>query len=59
MTIFVFVIDTQDDFLIGHHRDQYRNEKPELLFHEILHLREPLVGSLAIFIMVLNKGGPV
>ena len=30
-----------------------------LLFHEILHLREPLVGSLAFFILVLIKGGPV
>ena len=30
-----------------------------LLFHEILHLRERLVGSLAFFILVLIKGGPV
>ena len=30
-----------------------------LLFHEILHLREPLVGSWAFFILVLIKGGPV
>ena len=30
-----------------------------LLFHEILHLRERLIGSLAFFILVLIKGGPV
>ena len=33
--------------------------QPELLFHEILHLREPLVGSLAFLILLLIKGGPV
>ena len=32
--------------------------QPELLFHEILHLREPLIGSLAFFIFVLNRRGP-
>ena len=43
-------------------RIQLRNEKtsqPELLFHEILYLGEPLVDSLAFFILILNKGGPV
>ena len=44
---------------------QYWNEKmpkrqqEELLFHEVLHPREPLVGSLAVFILILNKGGLV
>ena len=33
--------------------------KPDLLFHEILHLKELQVGSLAFFILALNKGGPV
>ena len=39
--------DTSDFFLTGPHV-QYRNEnmptsQPELLFHEILHLREPQI----------------
>jgi len=29
----------------------------ELLFHGILHLKKPLVGLFAFFILVLNKGG--
>ena len=32
------------------------SNQPYLLFHEILHLREPLVGSLAFyFILILNR----
>ena len=43
---------------------QYQNEimqtsQPELLFREILQLREPLVSSSPFFVSVLNKGGPV
>ena len=43
---------------------QYRNEKmpmsqQELLFHEILYLREPLVGSLSFFFILVLKGEPV
>ena len=29
----------------------------ELLFHEILHLRKPLIGSLAYFLLVTEQGG--
>ena len=31
--------------------------QPELLFHEILHLKEPLVGSLVFFIWILIRWG--
>ena len=32
------------------------SSQPELLFHEILHQKEPLVDSLAFIILALNKG---
>ena len=40
---------------------QYQNEKrpksqTRLRFHEILHLREPLVGSIAFFHFVTEQG---
>ena len=43
---------------------QYRNEKmptsqPDLLFFENLHLREPLVGSLAFFHFGTEHGMPL
>ena len=43
---------------------QYQNKKcygtnQRVLCHEILHLKEPLIGSLAFFILPLNKGGLV
>ena len=33
--------------------------QPELFLHEILHLRQPLVGSLAYFLFGTEQGGPV
>ena len=44
-----------------------KRSQPELLFrenkvlnlNEILHIKEPLTGSLAFFILVLNKNHPV
>ena len=31
------------------------NNVLELLFHKVLHLKEPLVGALAFFILALNE----
>ena len=48
----VISMKIQGDYFLTGPSVQYRNEnismsQSELLFHEILHLREPLVGSIA------------
>ena len=54
-------INKQGDCLTGPPPVQYLNIKilwspPLLLFHEILHQKEPLVGSLALFHFGTERG---